>query len=73
MQHWHVYRKWNERLFMELYQAYRQGRAEKSPEEFWAKGEIGFFDFYSKYYATIFVCWILLAITLLCYRYRFHS
>ena len=46
MQHWHVFRKWNENLFMEMYVAYRQGRAEKDPSLFWAKGEIGFFDFY---------------------------
>ena len=31
---------------MELYTAYRQGRADKDPAEFWYKGEIGFFDFY---------------------------
>ena len=35
MQHWHVYRKWNERLFHEMYNAFRQGRAEKDPSEFW--------------------------------------
>ena len=46
MQHWHVYRKWNERLFLELYTAYRTGRMEANPADFWAKGEIGFFDFY---------------------------
>ena len=46
MQHWHVYRKWNERLFMEMYQAYMDGRAEKDPAEYWYEGEIGFFDFY---------------------------
>ena len=46
MQHWHIYRKWNERFFMECYQAYVDGRAEKNPAEFWYKGEIGFFDFY---------------------------
>lgn len=46
MQHWHVYRKWNERLFREMYQAYKDGRAEKDPSEFWYKGELGFFDFY---------------------------
>ncbi|CAB9508033.1 Receptor-type guanylate cyclase gcy [Seminavis robusta] len=46
MQHWHIYRKWNERLFMEMYRAYRDGRAEKDPSEFWYKGEIGFFTFY---------------------------
>ena len=42
----HIYRKWNERLFEEMYKAYRQGRSERSPEEFWAEGELGFFDFY---------------------------
>lgn len=46
MQHWHVYRKWNERLFEEMYRAYREGRSTASPGDFWAKGEIGFFDFY---------------------------
>jgi 3'5'-cyclic nucleotide phosphodiesterase len=46
MQHWHVYRKWNERLFAEMYKAYKQGRAATDPAEFWYKGEIGFFDFY---------------------------
>jgi len=46
MQHWHVYRKWNERLFMEMYKAYKEGRTEKDPSEFWYKGELGFFDFY---------------------------
>jgi 3'5'-cyclic nucleotide phosphodiesterase len=46
MQHWHIYRKWNERLFMEMYKAYSTGRAEKNPADFWYQGEIGFFDFY---------------------------
>jgi len=46
MQHWHIYRKWNERLFQEMFKAYKEGRAEKDPSEFWYKGEIGFFDFY---------------------------
>ena len=46
MQHWHVYRKWNERLFMEMLQAFRQGRSNKHPVEGWYEGEIGFFDFY---------------------------
>jgi Adenylate and Guanylate cyclase catalytic domain/3'5'-cyclic nucleotide phosphodiesterase len=46
MQHWHVYRKWNERFFMECYEAYVNDRAEKDPTEYWYKGEIGFFDFY---------------------------
>jgi len=46
MQHWHIYRKWNERLFREMHKAYMEGRAEKDPADFWYKGEIGFFDFY---------------------------
>jgi class 3 adenylate cyclase len=46
MQHWHVYRKWNERLFNECYQAYLNGRADKDPSIGWYEGELGFFDFY---------------------------
>ena len=46
MQHWHVYRKWNECLFMEMSKAYAEGRAENNPADTWYKGEIGFFDFY---------------------------
>ena len=46
MQHWHIYRKWNENFFFENLRAYKQGRAEKDPTEFWYKGEMGFFDFY---------------------------
>jgi 3'5'-cyclic nucleotide phosphodiesterase len=46
MQHWHVYRKWNERLFFEMTKAYREGRAANNPADSWYQGEIGFFDFY---------------------------
>jgi hypothetical protein len=46
MQHWHIYIKWNARLFKEMYTAYKEGRAAKDPSENWYKGEIGFFDFY---------------------------
>lgn len=46
MQHWHIYRKWNERFFMECYEAYRKGRADTDPTVGWYKGELGFFDFY---------------------------
>jgi 3'5'-cyclic nucleotide phosphodiesterase len=46
MQHWHIYRKWNERFFIECYIAYLTGRAQKDPAENWYQGEIGFFDFY---------------------------
>ena len=46
MQHWHIYRKWNQRLYEEMYLAYRQGRSDTDPSDNWYKGEIGFFDFY---------------------------
>ena len=46
MQHWHVYRKWNQNLFEELYKAYKLGRSTFNPAEGWYKGEMGFFDFY---------------------------
>jgi class 3 adenylate cyclase len=46
MQHWHIYRKWNERFFFECYKAYIDGRAAKDPSESWYVGEMGFFDFY---------------------------
>ncbi|CAB9514914.1 Receptor-type guanylate cyclase gcy [Seminavis robusta] len=46
MQHWHIYRKWNENFFFENLHAYRSGRAGRDPAEFWYKGEMGFFDFY---------------------------
>jgi class 3 adenylate cyclase len=46
MQHWHIYTKWNQRLFEEMYSAYIQGRSATDPSENWYKGEIGFFDFY---------------------------
>eukprot|EP00980_Cylindrotheca_fusiformis_P029226 scaffold22762_cov127-Cylindrotheca_fusiformis.AAC.1 len=46
MQHWHIYKKWNERFFMECYGAYKKGRADVDPSKNWYRGEIGFFDFY---------------------------
>jgi hypothetical protein len=46
MQHWHVYRRWNERLFQELSLAYRAGRMGADPATFWYQGELGFFDNY---------------------------
>jgi len=46
MQHWHIYRKWNERFFNECYAAYQEGCAEKDPTDGWYQGELGFFDFY---------------------------
>jgi class 3 adenylate cyclase len=46
MQHWHVYTKWNGRLFNEMYLAYENGRNPKDPSEGWYKGELWFFDNY---------------------------
>jgi hypothetical protein len=46
MQHWHIYGRWNQRLFKEMYQAYQSGRSEKDPSEGWYKGELWFFDNY---------------------------
>ena len=40
---WHVYRKWNERLFKELFSAYKAGRMGADPSTFWYQGELGFF------------------------------
>jgi hypothetical protein len=45
MQHWHVYQSWN-RLVMEMYAAYKAGRADKNPLEGWFEGELWFFDNY---------------------------
>lgn len=44
MQHWHVYKTWNQKLFEEMYAAYVAGRFPKDPSENWYKGEIDFFD-----------------------------
>jgi hypothetical protein len=46
MQHWQIYSKWNERLFSEMYVAYKAGRSEKDPSEGWYGGELWFFDNY---------------------------
>jgi class 3 adenylate cyclase len=46
MQHWHVYIKWNERLFEERYLAYVEGRAGQDPSLCWYQDEIWFFDSY---------------------------
>jgi 3'5'-cyclic nucleotide phosphodiesterase len=46
MQHWHVYRKWNARLFQEMYLAFRSDRMQTDPSTFWYQGELSFFDNY---------------------------
>eukprot|EP00548_Thalassiothrix_antarctica_P008225 CAMPEP_0194153784 /NCGR_PEP_ID=MMETSP0152-20130528/57832_1 /TAXON_ID=1049557 /ORGANISM="Thalassiothrix antarctica, Strain L6-D1" /LENGTH=744 /DNA_ID=CAMNT_0038859347 /DNA_START=223 /DNA_END=2457 /DNA_ORIENTATION=+ len=46
MQHWHIYCKWNEKLFCEMYTAYLSGHAAVDPLKGWYEGEIWFFDNY---------------------------
>jgi 3'5'-cyclic nucleotide phosphodiesterase len=49
MQHWHVYQKWNERLFSEMRKAFKDGRqgfSDVDPSETWYQNEKDFFDFY---------------------------
>ncbi|CAB9502065.1 Receptor-type guanylate cyclase gcy [Seminavis robusta] len=47
MQHWQIYKRWNERFFEEVYGAWKAGRGgDTDPSLGWYKGEIGFFDFY---------------------------
>ncbi|KAL3917415.1 MAG: hypothetical protein SGILL_004724 [Bacillariaceae sp.] len=46
MQHWHVYQRWNARLFREMRTAYLAGRMEKDPADSWYQGELWFFECY---------------------------
>jgi 3'5'-cyclic nucleotide phosphodiesterase len=46
MQHWNIYRKWNDMFFVECYEAYRMGRSDADPSSNWYEGEIKFFDNY---------------------------
>lgn len=45
MQHWHIFRKWNEKLFRESYHRYRT-RGGQDPGTKWYEQEISFFDNY---------------------------
>jgi hypothetical protein len=42
----HIYQKWNQRLFYEMYSAYRAGRADNDPSVAWYEGELWFYDNY---------------------------
>jgi 3'5'-cyclic nucleotide phosphodiesterase len=44
MQHWEVYRKWNEKLFAEYLAAFQAGRSDADPALCWCEGELTFFD-----------------------------
>ena len=46
MQHWHIYRKWNELFYLECYSAYTNGRTMVDPTDQWYQGELNFFDYY---------------------------
>ncbi|CAJ1947125.1 unnamed protein product [Cylindrotheca closterium] len=44
MQDWELYREWNEHLFLEMYQAFLDGRSQTDPSSGWYGGELWFFD-----------------------------
>jgi len=44
MQHWHSYKRWNERLYFEMYEGFQTGRLQKDPTATWYQDEIKFFD-----------------------------
>jgi hypothetical protein len=46
MQHWHMYTKWNEKLFVERYLAYKSGSSSVDPSLRWYEGELSFLDNY---------------------------
>ena len=46
MQHWHIYQRFNAKLFQEIALAYRDGRCSANPADFWYEGELKFFDNY---------------------------
>ena len=46
LQHWHVYRKWNELFYFEWYDAFDSGRSTTDPTDPWYQGELDFFDYY---------------------------
>lgn len=43
---WHIYCKWNERLYKELLSAFLSGRTDSDPSQNWFEGELRFFDFH---------------------------
>ena len=46
MQHWYIYRKWNELFYFECYDAYVHGRSMMDPTDTWYQGELDFYDYY---------------------------
>jgi hypothetical protein len=46
MQHWHIFLKWNTRLYNELYRSFKLGYTADDPTDGWYEDQIGFFDNY---------------------------
>jgi 3'5'-cyclic nucleotide phosphodiesterase len=46
MQHWHVFIKWNTKLYHELHRAYVNGHSYQDPSINWYQGQLSFFDDY---------------------------
>ena len=46
MQHWHIFIKWNTKLYQELYRAYVDGHSDRDPSEGWYEEQLLFFDMY---------------------------
>jgi hypothetical protein len=44
--HWHLYSKWNERHFLEMYGAFEKGRLSQDPSVYWYKSEMMFMEQY---------------------------
>jgi hypothetical protein len=44
LQSFPLYLKWNQRLFVEMYQAYHAGRADMDPSKTWYTAELAYFD-----------------------------
>jgi hypothetical protein len=38
-QHWEIYKKWNEKLFYEMYLSFKDGRTDVDPSSGWYKGK----------------------------------
>jgi class 3 adenylate cyclase len=46
MQHWHIYQRWNEKLFNEQFGSFQRGISTVDPSMHWYQGELDFFDNY---------------------------
>lgn len=65
MQHWHIYQKWNQRLYAEKYRAFLAGREPKHPKLGWNGG-----TFFSTIAPFINIC-RRTTLTLFCHYYSF--